>query len=181
MIENNQFAITIFYKNVFSSLDDFKTFISEYTSLDKDNTLHEFLYKRLLNKFCNENINYPTIESFKRCFAITYEDNFKQYEFRKNIIDKMYNLTESELVEVNRQIQNIALNNNELLDSSKDPLDVSINFISHQNTSKATQNKLEAYIAAISGVTTQLLNDMLERFRKHFMVVYFNPQYMYHK
>ena len=93
----------------------------------------------------------------------------------------MYNLTESELVEVNRQIQNIALNNNELLDSSKDPLDVSINFISHQNTSKATQNKLEAYIAAMSGVTTQLLNDMLERFRKHFMVVYFNPQYMYHK
>ncbi len=180
MIENNQFAITIFFKNVFPSLDDFKTFVSEYTSLE-ESVLHEYLYKRLMNRYCNENVNYSTIDSFKRNFAITYEDNFKQYEFRKRMIYQMYNLTEAELVEANRQVQNMALNNNEVIDESKDPLDVKVNFISHQNSSKTDQNKMEAYIAAMSSITTLLLNDMLERFRKHFMTVYFNQQYMYHK
>lgn len=179
-MENNEFAITIFYKNVFTSLDEFKAFIEEYTSLDKDNVLHEYLYKRLLNKYCNENINYPTIDSFKRNFAITYEDNFKQYETRKRIIDNMYNLTDDELQMVSKQIQNIALNNNEILDSSKDPLDTQINYISHQQTSKAVQNKLEAYVNALGAITNQLLNDYLDKFKKHFIIIYFKQKYMYY-
>lgn len=179
-MEDNEFAVTIFFKNVFTSLDDFKTWITDYTTLDSTNVLHQFIYTKLMQKYANENINYATLDSFKRQFAITYEDNFNQYEARKRIIAAMYNVSLDEMETIQTNINNIALNNNGILEDDVDPLDVKVNFISNQSTSKAKQNKLESYTSALVNLTTELLNDYLEKFRKHFMTIYLNPKYMYY-
>lgn len=179
-MEDNEFAVTIFFKNVFPSIDDFKTWLTDYTNLDSTNELHTYIYNKLMQKYANENINYATLESFYRQFAITYEDNYSQYETRKRIINQMYNLSAEDLTIAQEAINNIALNNNEILDSSVDPLDTKVNFISNQSTSRVKQAKLDSYINAIANITSQLLNDYLEKFRKHFMTIYLNPKYMYY-
>lgn len=179
-MEDNEFAVTVFFKNIFPTYDDFKSWLTEYTTLDSNNELNEYLYKKLMQKYANENINYATLEAFKRNFAITYEDNFEQYEVRKRIITQTYNLSAEDLTIAQEAINNIALNNNEILDDAKDPLDTKVNFISNQSTSRVKQAKLDSYITAIASITSQLLNDYLEKFRKHFMTVYLNPKYMYY-
>ena len=58
---NNGFAVTFLLKDIFPTLDSFKTFLQNYTNVDKDATTNAYLYKYILAKFHNSNVNYDTL------------------------------------------------------------------------------------------------------------------------
>ena len=173
---NNGFAVTFLLKDIFPTLDSFKTFLQNYTNVDKDATTNAYLYKYILAKFHNSNVNYDTVEGFLTNFAITYEDNFKQFEFREKVLQSQYQLTVDELADVNTIITNTANNNNE---KTENPLSTVIDYVSNQVSGVTRENKLLAYVKALDAVTNKYLRDFLDGLRHHFMQIFITQNYIY--
>lgn len=172
----SKFAETFFFKDIFEDTDSFLTYINEYTHLDNTDELHIKVYNYLMMRYANSNVNYNTISSFKRLFAIDYEENFKQYKFRKNIIDKMYDLSDNDILLINKAITNVALNNNEI---TSDPLEKVIDYVSNQQSTAGYSNKLSSYLNALQDIQDEWINDLLDRFKKHFMQIFSEKVYVY--
>lgn len=173
---NNGFAVTFLLKGIFTTYDDFKTFLQNYTNVDKDATTNAYLYKYILAKFANSNVNYDTVDGFLRNFGITYEDNFKQFEFREKVLQSQYQLTVDELADVNTIITNTANNNNE---KTENPLSTVIDYISNQVSGVTRENKLLAYVKALDMITNKYLRDFLDELKPHFMQVFIDQNYVY--
>lgn len=171
---NNNFAVTFLLKDIFTTFDDFKMFLKEYTSVDADAPTNAYLYKYIFAKFYNSNVNYDTVEGFLNNFGITYEDNYKQFEFREKVLQQEYKLTLDELTTINTVINNSALNNNE---ETQNPLATVIDYISNQQSGITRDNKLMAYVKALDAVTNKYLRDFLDELRPHFMQVLTTQNY----
>lgn len=148
--------------------ETFAQFLREYTNVNTGDNSNTYFYKYLLARYANSNVNYDTIDAFKRNFGITYEDNFDQYAFRRKVLQEQYNLTVDELTVINVAITNTALNNNE---ETTNPLDKVIDYISNQQSGKTNENKLIGYVRALEEVTNKYLRDFLDQFRPHFMQI----------
>lgn len=172
----SKFAETFFFKDIFEDSDSFLKYLEEYTHLDYTDELHVKVYNYLMMRYANSNVNYNTLSSFKRLFAIDYEDYFLQYKFRKSAIEKMYDLTENDILLINKTINNIALNNNEITDS---PLEKVIEYISNQQSNAIYSNKLVAYLQALQDIQDQWINELLDRFKKHFMQIFSEKVYIF--
>ena len=172
----NSFTVTFLLKDIFTTYDDFKNFVTNYTNVDPNSTTNAYLYKYILAKFYNSNVNYDTVEGFLNNFGITYEDNFKQFEFREKVLQSQYNLTVDELADVNTIITNTANNNNE---KTVNPLSTVIDYVSNQVSGVTRENKLLAYVKALDAVTNKYLRDFLDGLKKHFMQVYITQNYVY--
>lgn len=164
----NNFASTFYFKEIFSDFDTFKQFVHEYTNVNKDLPENATLYRYLFNKFCNSNINYDTINSFKRNFALTYENCFMQYKFRIDKITKLYALADDDLTVIQYGISNVALNDNSVIQNA---LDNVADFVSSQTSSKQRANKFSAYLTAVRDISDNYIEDYIDKFRKHFMSI----------
>lgn len=163
------FANTFFFKDIIPTLDDFKEFLTEYTTIDTTDPFNEYCFKFLFNRFCNSNVKYDTQDAFCRHFGITYENVFDQYKIRQDIIRKTYNLTDQDFILARQVIINNSLNDNT---PAPNPLDAPLEYISNQNASKETMSKIDGYIHALYKLTDNLLDEFLDEFKKHFITIY---------
>lgn len=170
------FAVTFLLKGIFTKYNDFKKFLHDYTSVDPESPTNAYLYKYILAKYYNSNVNYDTVEGFLNNFGITYEDNFKQFEFREKVLQSQYQLTVDELADVNTVITNTANNNNE---RTENPLRTVIDYVSNQVSGVTRENKLLSYVKALDMITNKYLRDFLDELKPHFMQIFIEQNYIY--
>lgn len=156
-------ALTFYFKNIYPTFEEFKAFIIKQEISDLTNeenlTFAKYIYKMLFRRFHNSNIQYDTIEDFECDFANILEDNFERYKTQVDLIKKMQQLTDSELLTVSSALANQSNNPNTKLSDPTQPLE----FISAQAFTIAKDNKLQAYLRALSSIPTQLIDAMLLR------------------
>ncbi len=165
---NNSFAYTFYFKEIFSDLDEFVSFLGEYNIPTTNETFNAFIYQQLFCQFANSNINYDTVDAFKRHFAIELLNIYKQYEFKYKTLDEMYKISIDDLNVIQYGINNVALNNNSSIENALDTL---VNFVSSQTSDKTRANKLASYITAVRDIADMYIFDFLDKFKKHFMSI----------
>lgn len=173
---NNTFAVTFYFKEIFGSYDDFKLFLSEFTNIDPEDSLNVTLFGYLFNKYCNSNVNYDTIDAFKRNFAIVYENIFAQYKFRVDKINKVYELSDEDLNVISYGINNVALNDNSAIENALDDV---VDFVTSQTSNKQKANKFMSYLNALKDVNDRYIVDYLDKFRKLFIAIIPSKIYVY--
>ena len=65
--------MTIKFKDIYASFEDFKNDLTIYDNIDK------ILFNYIYNYYCNSNIRYETIDAFKRHFLMEYENESKRF------------------------------------------------------------------------------------------------------
>lgn len=166
--------ITLYFKDILPDLDAFKAAIDEYTSLDKTDTTHAYLFKRLYNQYCNSNVNYLTPDAFLRHFMLVYESTCDQMKIRLAIIAKMYQLTDDDLILLNHTINAVANNDDTALTN---PLDNLAEFVSMQSGLKTRGNKFEAYVNYIEKIKDKYIIDFIRQFRGEFFAFSIDEEY----
>lgn len=154
---------------------DTKTF--EYGLFDVDN--HTFIckhiYYALKREYYNTDVLFSTPEEFMDAFANKFVDMYLRIEKQMNYISKIYNLTDDEITLVNKSINNASNNDNEIIESTEDPL----NFISSQIYNINWSDKLTAYLKAIDSMPELKVSEIIEHFRPLFNNIYNKEVYYY--
>lgn len=174
MSNNN---LTFLFKNIFKDYDSFKDFLIEeeiYTA-DEYQEIHKWLFKVLFREYSDSSVMYDTINGFKADFANRYYDYFLRIKKTKDLIEKINNITDEELLIINESINNISNNDNSFESDIRKPL----TYISSQNFSTATNNKLESYVKAINNMQTLQIKYILGVFRDLFIYIYNKEEYYY--
>lgn len=177
-MSESAFATTILFKDIIPDEAAFREFVELYTSANAQDTLHAYLYKYIKARYCNSNIAYNNEIDFLFEFGIDYEDYYSQFKKRKDLIDKIYDLTEVELQEVERRLLTFADTPNNAFPEALDNLS---EYVTNQRGDKLTSGKLKSYIEAVTRMFNRYLNDFLQKFRKHFINMYGNNEYFFEK
>jgi len=164
---------TKYFKYVFMTLEDFTSFLEEYTDVESSDIMNAYCYKYLYARFGNTSIGYYEVASFLRQFGLTYENFFNRFKMQRQIVDSLYDININDLITSQIFISNIANNPN---DMPENPLDNALNFVSQQTSSKITSNKLESYFKSLQMISDNLLDEFLEQFRKHFISILIRPE-----
>lgn len=172
-------AITFYFKEIFPTVYTFIQYLIKYDIANIRDTetfiFAKYVYKILYRRYHNSNIQYDTVEAFKNDFANVLEDNFTKYKQQLDLIKKMQNFTEDDIVRISSAIANQANNPNNKPDDPTKPL----GYISAQASTFANDNKFQAYIRAINNIPTQLIDTMLRRCVNLFKTIIPNQVYVY--
>lgn len=172
-------ALTFYFKNIFPNYQNFEEFLTEYNVVDtstiENSTFAEYIYKILYRRYHNSNIQYDTIEDFKCDFANVIEDTFSKYQKQVDIIQKMQNLTDKELLTISTAIANTSTNPNTKLADPESPIE----YVSAQAYTIAKDNKLQAYLRALESIPTKLIGIMLQRCVNLFKSIIPNQVFVY--
>lgn len=165
---------TFQFKELIPNFTTFKDFYNQELGIDiesataEDQAIYEHCFKILYNRYCLSNVRYSTKEAFYCEFMIVLDDSVKQYMKRYKLIQKAYALTDAELIELNRAIQNYANNPNTTPTNPLDPLE----YISSQTFQVNVSNKLQAYLLAIETLPSQYDDDFLNKFKYLFIQIF---------
>lgn len=172
-ITNNQrFAFTFYFEEVFDNYEDFKTFtdsLNLYESTDAiSEEFNQYLYSILSRHYAHNDIRYSDIDSFKLEFANVYTNNFKLLQRRNYLIQKQYEINEQDLEIIGLNLTNSAFNPNNAVTEPLKPL----NYISTQNYTVTQLNKLNAYINAINQMKDLDIGVIIDKFDFLFIQFY---------
>lgn len=156
-------ALTFLFKNIFPSFEEFKEFLTNEKIVDLTNvenlTFAEFMFKILFRRFHNSNIQYDTIDDFKCDFANILEDYFARYKKQVDLIKKIEQLTEEDILRISTALANQSNNPNSKPTDPTQPLE----FVSAQAFTIARDNKLQAYLRALQNIPTLFIEEMLKK------------------
>lgn len=146
-------SFTYYFEEVFPNYDDWKEWIEDYSSIVNytdpiQSAFDEWIFNLLYRHFFNQNIRYSSKGAFKFELLNVYENKFKQFLNSKSLIDKMYNLTDADLLEISTNINNFANNSDTAIQNDTEILP----FCSSQTWSKLSSNKLQAYMQALNQI-----------------------------
>ena len=145
-------AFTYTFEDVFSNYNEWQEYFTLAGIIDyekpEDAKFDEYCYKILSRHFTHQNIRYMEIEAFLLELTNVYESKFYQFKRQKEMLDKMYSLTDNDLLELEQYLNNVANNPN---DDIQDPKKV-LNFVSAQTYSQKLGNKLEQYLKALNEI-----------------------------
>ena len=110
----------------------------------------KYFYNILFRHFCKSFIRYVEPEAFKNELINVYQNKFKQAMKEFEICNKIYNLTEEEIIAIGRAITNLANNPNEEIAQPTKQLE----YISQQNASYSFNNKLDSYLKYLNSLPT---------------------------
>ena len=198
-------AYTYYFNDIFTKYKDWKDFITTTGIVDYNDTIQSnydfYFYKLLSYHFSHQNIRYFEINSFLLELTNVYSNRFKQYMRKIQFAEKLYNLTEDEILyleksiidNANTGITNLANNPNNDVAEPTQPL----SYISNQTYSNGTgqsvdtklKNKLDMflkYIQNLPGLSayefiSKRENEFDMSFKDLFMQVLPNQKYVYHK
>lgn len=170
----NELAMTLKLKTIFPTLNDFKTYINEYINTSGDFLI--FILPYIYNFYVNSNINYDTDEAFKRQFIITFMNVVKRFEREHKIIEQVYNIQDDEINIISRVTSVIANNDNSVI---TDPLSTVLEYVSAQDVTQQTRNKLDAFYGAIDKLSNDIIETFINELRKHFVAILYDPFYLY--
>lgn len=180
-------SFTYYFEEVFPTYDDWKDWISNYSSIvNYDDVIQSefdrWVFDLLYRHFNHQNIRYTTQDAFKLELLNVYENKFKQFLNSKSLIDKMYQLTDDELLEVSINLNNFANNSDTAVANDTEILP----FCSSQSWSKLSSNKLQGYMQAINQIPSLQIYKFLKTddrnemaFSDLFMKVVPNIKYYY--
>ena len=179
-------TFTHYFNNIFPSYKEWREFSEQIDSIDFNNPIHEafdkWCFKILQRQFSHWNIRYFETDAFKLELAIVYENKFIQFLKEKELIDKIYNLSDDEILEIDHAINNMANNPNNKVEDPKKPL----NFISAQTYNLRVQGKARTYLERLNSLPTLniykfLHNDKPEEmgFEDLFVQIIPNQDYIY--
>lgn len=174
---NNYGSYTIYFKSIFPTENDFIEYVNSFMD-NVDAIFVTKLYKYLFRRYCNCSINYDTIEAFKRYFSIDFENEYRKYKLKRNIIDKIYNFDLDNLSITSKNIYNTALNNNELVEN---PLSDLINYVSNQQSTISRRNDFESYIEYVNKIIDENIYEYIDIFAKHFYQIFGQQIFIYNK
>ena len=161
-------SYTWYFEEVFKDDTEFNQFLTDYSVSLPSTITYQKLYNLFLDKYLNCSINFDTKEVFKRRFALLLNDYLNEYALRIASINKIYLLTEDELLVVNTYINNYASNPNyKLTDVYKE-----LEYVGSQNNGINRINKLEGYINYLRVLLPYGNQDFLDRFQKLFKQIY---------
>lgn len=160
--------ITFYFKDIFPDLNAFKAAMLNYSELSTTEAIHATLFRYLYNHYCNSNIAYITEDAFKRHFFEYYDDTFKQYKKRLELIGLMYDVTADDIQLLSQTINAIANNDDTALSN---PLDSLASYVSMQQGSKSKTNKLLAFIDAIDKIKDKLTRSYIRQFTGLFFFI----------
>lgn len=161
-------SYTWYFEEVFKNDNEFNQFLTDYGVSLPLTITYTNLYNLFLNRYMNCSINFDTKEIFKRRFAILLNDYLFEYATRVASINKVYALTESELMVVNTYINNYASNPNYKLTDVYSELE----YVGSQNNGMNRISKLGAYINYLKNLLPYGNQEFLDRFKKLFKMIY---------
>ena len=159
---------TWYFEDIFPDDTSFNQFLTDYGVSLPLTITYTKLYNLFLNKFLNCSVNFDTEEVFKRRLALLLNDYLNEYATKVSIKNKVYALTDDELLIVNTYINNYANNPNyEVNDVFSE-----LGYITNQNNGINRANKLTAYINFLKSILPYGNIDFLNRFNKLFKQIY---------
>ena len=170
---------TFKFKEIFPNFQKFGEYLLEY-EINKQNTAEDilfakYLYKIIYRKYGNSTVQFTTPDDFKFEFANRIEDNFYKYKKQIEIIQKLHNISDQDMLQVTQTLTNNANNPNSTVEDPRQPLE----FISAQAYSFVNNNKVQAYIQALSLMPTQLIDEILIQCRDLFKKIITEKLYIY--
>lgn len=170
--------ITFYFQDIISSYNDWYEKISKnIIGENADGTEQAFdmwAYNLLKRYFFNQNVRYNEPEAFIEMLINVYTNRFKQFYKQKQLIDKIYQLTDNEILIVSKGLSNYANNPNTAPDDPTQPL----NFVTSQSYSQITDNKLKAYLDSINRVPTLRVDEFIKGRNEYFDEISFTDLFM---
>ena len=175
-------TLTFKFKDIFTSENDFLTFITTYGVKSSplttaDENFAKYLYKILMRRFYNSDVQYDTPEAFCFGLAETLEIIFDKYKRNKALIEAMYALDNDALAIIGENLTNASDNPNNKPQSVREQLD----YITQQNWSMSTTNKLQAYLEAVDSMPEVQIENICRECVKHFKSIYTGAKYYYER
>ena len=168
-------SATWYFEDVFKDEASFTQYLSDYNITLPLTITASQLYNLFLDKYLNCSINFDTIEVFKRRFKIMLDDYLKEYALRIATINKLYTLSDDELLIVNTYISNYANNPNyELSDVYTE-----LGYVSNQNNGINRLSKLDSYIKYLKTLLPYGNREFLDRFKSLFKYIYIREVNIY--
>lgn len=119
----------------------------------------KFCFTVLSSHFRDWDVRYLDETAFLLKLGNVYRDRFQKWMAQKRIIDYVHQLTPEDLQVVSEALTNQAINPNTLPTNPKAPL----SYITDQTYSMLTNNKLQAYLAAINSMPSLKIYDFIGR------------------
>lgn len=170
---------TLDFKGVFSTYEDFKNEMNNLNPFDfVFNEIYLiYIYRVCYSTFLGYEIAYLDTQTFKEMFSLILAENYQKWEKELELIKKIRDLKDGEILTLNRTINNIALNpNTEILSDSE-----IIKYISSQATSNAQTSKLNAYLSFLSTLPIFERKKIIETFKDLFINIYVESMHLYNE
>lgn len=174
--------ITLTFKDIFKDYSEFKNFTDLFALYSQEEataeTFNKHIYYTLKMRYGGCAVAYDTVEEFKAEFGIAYNQYFKLYLKKQDLLEKIYRLNEDDFILVNQSLNNLSNNPNY---NTTDAWEI-LNYTSIQNRSKSTSNKLQAYLLALRTLPDAQINAMIEAFDYLWLdILDTDTQYFYNK
>lgn len=161
-------SYTFYFEEVFPDHQSFSDYLTDYGIVLPLTITSQNLYNLFLDKYMNCSIAFDNTNIFKHRFKILLNDYLQEYATRIATLNKVYPLTDDELLVVNTYINNFANNPNFKLDD----VYTELGYVSNQNNGINKGNKLGAYITYLKTLTPYGNQEFLDRFKKLFKQIY---------
>lgn len=149
----NDYAFTYLFEDVIPDYETWQEIMADNGVIDYTNAVDAafdaWCFKLLMRHYSHSNIRYSRKEPFIGELLNVYENKFAQFKREKALIDAVNALSLQDLAELNESLTNMANNPNEYNPLNSDGV---LPFISQQNFTKITSNKLRAYLDALNNV-----------------------------
>ena len=178
---SNRFSYTFYFKEIFPDLDTFQTAM-ENQNLSVDLTVPEnenflaYLYNLLYRKYANSSIAFDTPDEFTRQLAGRLDDYFQKFLRDTQLAQKVYKLTDDEIIQASEAISNMANNPDTAPTDPRQPLE----FVSGQTFSLVKSNKLIAYMTALNSMPTLRQGEILKHFAPLFRALFTSEYFFFH-
>lgn len=140
----------------------------------KVNIFNEMI-ERVYLHYQNSNISYTSIEQFLIDFKRKICENFAKIIDKQYILfNKIYALTDDDIIEREHAININALNDNSKIEK---PLDNLAEFVSEQTASKISKNKLNAYVDYMEQMRPSMDEELIRALKPLFFTII--PEYNY--
>lgn len=175
-------TLTFKFKELFTNELDFLTFLTSYGVKDSplstaDENFGKYLYKILNRRYYNSDVQYDTPDDFYYSLAETLETIFDKYKRNKSLIAAIVALSDDDLSIIGENLMNASDNPNNKPSSVREQLD----YITQQNWSMATTNKMQAYLTAIESMPELQIDNICRECAKHFKSIYVGAKYFYER
>ena len=143
------------FGEIFPDYDSWQDFITKNTTIiDYQDAeiaaFDKYCYDALSRRFAGAEIRYSVKSPFYGQMLNIYLTSFFAFKREKELLDKIYNLTEEEILIASKIWSNIALEPNTL----DTPADKILNYIGQQTSSFDTRGKLDRYFQALKQIPT---------------------------
>ena len=176
-------TLTFKFKEIFPTETDFLLFIVSYGVKDEltvgseDEKFAKYLYKILNRRYMNASIQYDMPSEFCNGLAETLENIFDKYKRNRQLIKAIGQLDDEALTIIGENLTNASDNPNNMPDNVREQLD----YITQQNWSMSTTNKMQAYLEAVDSMPEMQINNICRECAKHFKSIYVGNKYLFER